>query len=173
MMEFKELVDKFSKRIRYLVSNSVIPSQGIGKEDLYQEILIHLWQSWSQGELEGKTDSYIIKGCYFYLKNYLRKFGEKARIINLNEPIDEESDISLGELIPDPRPLFDERIDNILFIQQMKEKELTRRENEVFELLSQGYTLRDIGKSLGISHVRVLKIKEHISKKFKDKGYQK
>ena len=43
---------------------------------------------------------------------------------------------------------------------------MTRREKDVIELLAQGDTLRDIGKRLGISHVRVLKIRENISGKF-------
>jgi len=37
----------------------------------------------------------------------------------------------------------------------------------VAELLSQGYTLRAIGRRLDISHPRVFKIKENIGKKFK------
>jgi len=79
----------------------------------------------------------------------------------------EENGILLEELISDQKPLITEKWDDAIFIQQMKEKELTRREKEVAELLSQDYTLRDIGMKLSISHVRVLKIKENIGKKFK------
>jgi len=78
-----------------------------------------------------------------------------------------ENGLLLEEFIPDQKPLITERWDDAIFIQQMKEKELTRREKEVAEFLSQGYTLREIGMKLSISHVRVLKIKENMGKKFK------
>lgn len=155
-----------------MTDKAIIPSQFIDKEDLYQELLYHLWERWRGGEFEGKTDAYIVRSCYFHLKNYLRRYKEKAKLISLNEPLGDEG-ISLGELIPAQTHLFDKKIDDVIFIQQMKNKELTRREKEVTELLSQGYTLREIGKKLNISHVRVLKIKENISKKFKKRGYQK
>jgi len=169
-VEFEELVKRFSPYIRYLASKTYIPSSVIDKEDLYQEILFSLWKRWKNKELEDKTDGYIRGSCYFHLKNYLRCHKEKARIVSLNEPVGEGG--TLEDMIPDQKPLIPERLDDAIFIQQMKEKELTRREKEVTEFLSQGYTLRDIGKKLGISHVRVLKIKENIGKKFK-KGVTK
>lgn len=171
MMEFEELVKKFSKRIKYLADRSIIPSQVIDKEDIYQEMLYHLWERWRRGEFEGKSDAYIIGSCYFHLKNYLRQWTDKAKLISLNEPLGEEW-VSLEELIPSQTPLFDKKVDDILFIQQMKNKELTRKEKEVTELLAQGYTLRQIAKKLNISHIRVFKIKENIAKKFKKGGYQ-
>lgn len=164
-MEFGELVKKFSPQIKHLAARSITSTSVIDKEDLYQEMLMHLWQRWKKGELDDKRDAYIVQSCYFHLRNYLRCHKEKARIVSLNEPIGEEG--TLEDLIPAPIPLFEERIDDAIFIQQMKEKELTRREKEVAELLSEDYTLREIGKKLGISHVRVLKIKENIGKKFK------
>lgn len=165
-MEFEELVERFSPYIRWLASRSYIPSSAIDKEDLYQEILFHLWERWRKGELTDKTPAYIRGSCYFHLKNYLRKFREKVKLVSLQEPLGEEG-ITLEELIPDQKLLLPERLDDAIFIQQMKEKELTRRESGVAELLSQGYTLRAIGMKLCISHVRVLKIKENIGKKFK------
>ena len=165
-MEFEELAKRFSPYIRYLSSRSYIPSSAIDKEDLYQEMLFSLWERWRKGELTDKTDSYIKGSCYFCLKNYLRKFKEKAKLISLQEPLGENG-VSLEELIPDQKSLLPERLDDAIFIQQMKEKELTRREKEVTNFLSQSYTLREIGKRLGVSHVMVLKIKENIAKKFK------
>jgi RNA polymerase sigma factor (sigma-70 family) len=142
-----------------------ISSQIIGHDDLYQEMLYHLWEGCIRGEFEGKNDAYIRGGCYFHLKNYLRKTTEHVHLISLNEPFDDEGN-TLEDIIPSQTAPFDVRVDDALFIQQMKDKELTRREKEVTELLAQGYTLRDIGKRLNISHVRVLKIKENIGSKF-------
>jgi RNA polymerase sigma factor (sigma-70 family) len=171
-MEFSELVKKFSPWIKQLTARMPTFSQSIDKDDLYQEILFSLWEKWKNGEFSDKTDGYIKGSCYFHLKNYLRKFREKAKLVSLHEPLGEEG-VTLEELIPDQKSLRPERWDDAIFIQQMKEKELTHREKEVAEFLLQDYTLRDIGKKLGISHVRVLKIKENIGKKFKMRGYQK
>lgn len=172
MTEFRELVKKFSPWIKQLASKMPTFSQSIDKDDLYQEMLFHLWERWRKGEFEDKNDAYIKGSCWFHLKNYLRKFREKAKLVSLYEPLGENG-ITLEELIPDQKPLITQKWDDAIFIQQMKEKELTRREKEVAELLSQGYTLREIGKRLGVSHVMVLKIKEKIAKKFKIGGYQK
>ncbi|MFH1096234.1 MAG: sigma-70 family RNA polymerase sigma factor [Candidatus Desantisbacteria bacterium] len=164
-MEFGELVKRFSPYLKRLSNKVVIPSRAIGQDDLYQEMLYHLWERWKQGEFEDKNDGYIRGSCYFHLKNYLRRYTEKVNLISLDEPFG-ESGTTIGDIIPDHAASFDVRVDDALFIQQMKAKELTRREKDVIELFTQGYTLRDIGKRLGISHVRVLKIRENISSKF-------
>lgn len=178
-IKFEQLIKKFSPKIKQLVSKVIINSRSIDKDDLFQEIVYHLWQRWRNGEFVDKTDAYIMGSCYFHLKNYLRRFGDKAKIVSLNEPVGEVGSNSisikgstLGELIP-VISLFEQNVEDVLFIRQMKEKELTRQENEVAEFLSQDYTLREIGKKLNISHVRVLKIKENIKKKFKKQGYQR
>ncbi|MEW6608303.1 MAG: sigma-70 family RNA polymerase sigma factor [bacterium] len=168
-MEFEELVKRFSSKIKHLASKTFISSQMIDREDLYQEMVYHLWERWRRGELEGKTDAYIMGSCYFYLKNYLRKNKEKTKIISLNEPIGEGKE-EIGELIPDQKPLIDERIDDILFVRRIMQKGLKQREKEVATFLSEGWTLRGIGEKLGISHVMVLKIKKDIEKKIKAQG---
>lgn len=160
------MVKKFSSQIRQLAARMPIFSQSIDKDDLYQEMLFSLWERWKKGEFEGKNDAYIRGSCYFHLKNYLRKFRKEVKLVSLEESLGENG-VPLEELIPDQKPLISERWDDAIFIQQMKEKELTRREKEVAEFLSQGYTLREIGKRLGISHVMVVKIKENIGKRFK------
>ncbi|MBU0701773.1 sigma-70 family RNA polymerase sigma factor [bacterium] len=164
-MEFAELAKRFSPYLKRLSMKIAIPSRVIEQDDLYQEMLYRLWEGWMRGEFEGKNDAYIRGGCYFHLKNYLRRHTEYANIISLNEPLNEDG-TTLEDIIPDQTAPFDVRVDDALFIQQMKAKELTRREQDVIELLAQGYTLRDIGKRLNISHVRVLKIKENIGSKF-------
>lgn len=167
-VEFEKLVKKFSSYLKWLSNKVVIPSRAIGQDDLYQEMLYHLWERWKQGEFDEKNDGYIRGSCYFHLKNYLRRYTEKVDIISLDKPFDEEGN-TLMDIIPDHAPSFEVRVDDALFIQQMKAKELTRREKDVIELLAQEYTLRDIGKRLGISHVRVLKIKNNIGSKFAKK----
>ena len=70
-MSFEELILKFSKRIKQLADKAFIQSSVIDKDDLYQEMIYNLWERWRNGELEDKTDAYIMGSCYFHLKNYL------------------------------------------------------------------------------------------------------
>jgi DNA-directed RNA polymerase specialized sigma24 family protein len=67
-------------------------------DDLYQEAVLQLWIDFQSGRLEAKTDSYILQGCYFHLKNYIRKTQDSAKLVSLNTMIDEES-VRLEELI--------------------------------------------------------------------------
>ena len=100
-MCFEDLLKKISpvlKRITYRLNGHYA---FFNDEDLYQEALIHLWQDYQGGKLQDKTDSYILQGCYFYLKNYLRKAKIKAGWISL-EALNDEEGVSLEEkLIPE------------------------------------------------------------------------
>jgi len=51
-------------------------------------------------------------------------------------------------------------------IDKLKEY-LNQREQEVFHLQIQEYTTREIGQRLGVSHVRVVRIQQHIRAKGK------
>ena len=54
------------------------------EDDLFQEALEHLWLAFQDGTLGDKTDSYVLQGCYFHLKNYIRKTMDKAKLTSLN-----------------------------------------------------------------------------------------
>ena len=101
-MEFSELVKKVSPRIKQLAARIPTFSPAIDKEDLYQEMLFSLWERWRKGEFEDKTEAYIRGSCYFHLKNYLRKFREKVKLVSLQAPLGEDG-VPLEELIPDQK----------------------------------------------------------------------
>ncbi|MFQ5866525.1 MAG: sigma-70 family RNA polymerase sigma factor [bacterium] len=140
----------------------------IDEDDLMQEMSLHLWKKWKQGELEGKTESYLLQSCWFHLQNYLRTVDDKGEIISFDEPIDSE-ETTLGEIIPDNSQHLPELINWKIIIEKMRTNGLTKREKEVFALCLEGYTLREIGKRLDISFVRVSKIQKHICKKWNNK----
>ena len=54
-----------------------------------------------------------------------------------------------------------------MLIEEILNDGLTRREKEVFCLALEGLTTREIGSRLGISHVRVVKLKGKIRDKCK------
>ena len=164
-MVFEELVQRISpklKRITYKLNGHF---SFFNEEDLYQEALIHLWQDFCLGKLDNKTNSYILQGCYFYLKNYIRKIRDKSNLVSLNS-MTEEDGSNLEEILcleNQKSCLVD--LENKILIQEIQNNGLTQREKEIFFLSLEGLTTREIGKKLGISHVMVIKIKKNLCKK--------
>ena len=168
-MSFEKLVKRISptlKRITYKLNGHF---SFFNDEDLYQEALMHLWLDFKEEKLEDKTDSYILQGCYFHLKNYIRKNYDKANLISLENMTNEEGEVfdldsilSLGY----PESCL-ELINCKMLIEKINNNGLTKREKEVFCLTLEGLTTREIGNRLGISHVRVVKLRSKIKDKCK------
>ncbi len=129
--------------------------------------MIYLWEKLLYGELEEKTESFVLQGCYFQMKNYIRKNHRKtdANSVSLNKYINDDDD-TLEEILPDKDGTKLENLERNLFLKNFAET-LEERENRILTLLADGFTTREIGKKLGISHVRVVKIKKVIVEKAK------
>lgn len=169
---FDEILKKLSpvlKRITYKLNGHFT---FFSEDDLYQQALLHLWLDYQGGKLSDKTDSYILQGCYFYLKNYIRMVQDKARLISLDAPVREENFVSEynGLCLEDPEPYRDNTFRKML-IEDILNGGLTKREKEVFSFYLEGFTTREIGEKLGISHARVVKLEGKIKikcQKFRD-----
>ena len=133
-------------------------------DDLVQEALAHLWISFKNSGLDDKTDSYILQGSYFHLKNYLRKTLDKAKFTSLNQFID-DGDSTLEELIASDDTAASDKADGASLLEAARREGLTERETKILSYSLEGLTVREIGKRLGISHVRVVKLKERIKAK--------
>ena len=128
---------------------------------------MHLWRDYKDGKLVDKTDSYILQGCYFHLKNYIRKNYDKAKLVSLENMANEEGatfDLDKILSLENPESSF-ELVNCKMLIEKINNNGLTRREKEVFCLALEGLTTREIGGRLGISHVRVVKLKGKIRDK--------
>ncbi|MBA4389577.1 MAG: hypothetical protein C0399_01395 [Syntrophus sp. (in: bacteria)] len=135
-------------------------------DDLYQEALVHLWNTYTLGTIEDKTDSYILQGCYYYLKNYLRKVHERAIIVSLSDLVGEDNKL-LEEILSSEGTMSFDYLESKLYTEAaIKRCCLSAREQEVLSLLMESMTVREIGSRLGISHVMVIKIKNKISEKY-------
>jgi len=164
-MLFEELIKRLAPKLKSITYKLNGHFSFFNDEDLYQEALIHLWQDFCAGKLDNKTDSYILQGCYFHLKNYIRKVRDKSNLVSLNAMMDEEGG-NLEEILclEDPESCLDD-LENKVLIQEIQNNGLTQREKEIFCLSLEGVTIREIGKKLGISHVMVVKIRKNLRRK--------
>jgi RNA polymerase sigma factor (sigma-70 family) len=167
---FEKLIKRISptlKRITYRLNGHYT---FFNDEDLFQEALIHLWGDFKGGKLQDKTDSYILQGCHYHLKNYLRKVRPKIRSVSLDLLVDAEDGRSLGETLfleaDDRRSTIDCLHDKLL-VETIRNNGFTRREKDILSFYAEGLTTRVIGAKLGISHVRVIKLMHRIKDKCK------
>ena len=133
-------------------------------QDLLQEALIHLWTDFQRGLLDDKTDSYILQGCYFHLKNYIRKSQDSATMLSLNSILEEDGPHLEEILIADDLASYD-RVETVLEIEAMGSG-ISQRERDVLFFCLEGMTMREIGKKMGISHVSVVKIRNKIRERY-------
>ena len=171
---FEEMLKKLSPGLRGITHKLNGRFTFFNDDDLFQEALAHLWITFTDGSLYDKTDSYILQGCYFYLKNYIRTAVDKAPLTSFDE-LPKNDNAPLEDLIPDNSQNVERDIDENMLMESAKEN-LDAREREVFELAYKGFTVREIGRQLNISHVMVVKIRSRLKKKVRftknDPGYQ-
>ena len=167
-MTFEGLAKKISptlKRITYRLNGHFT---FFNEDDLYQEAMIHLWHDFNQGKLSDKTDSYILQGCYFYLKNYIRTHRDKVTLVSLEASLSSDEERSIEEILPfqkaEERSVRDYFHDKFLS-EAILNNGFTPREKEILKGTAEGLTTREIGSRLGISHVGVIKLMRRIKEK--------
>ena len=163
-MDFRILLEQITPALKFIARKHLLYGF-YSEEDLYQEMCLYLWKNYQYGLPIGINKAYVIKGCEFHLKNFLRKGRPKAMLSSLDQPISEEG-LTLGDILEDKRLDFRSEIDNNLTIDKLNNLDLTDKEKSVLSFLIKGYTLREISQELGISHVMVLKYKKNIVKKW-------
>lgn len=165
-MEFESMRTKIDSRLRAITYKLSRWSVLMSEDDLYQEAVLHLWNRCQAGELEDKNESYMAQSCYFHLRNCLRTIQEKAPLRSLAEFVNEDGCELEDILSLTTQESCYEYIDARLVVDSLMNNGLTRREKEVCALFLEGLTVRQIGERLGISHVRVVKIKNNIKRKY-------
>ena len=161
---FEEMMRKLSPTLRRITHKLNGHFTFFDEDDLFQEALEHLWVAFENGTLGDKTDSYVLQGCYFHLKNYIRKTMDKVRLTSIDAPIDEDGSTIEETLICQDNDI-EEAMDSTLLAETMKTMGLSKREDMVLALSISGMTVREIGDRMGISHVMVVKIKGGIKDK--------
>ena len=166
-MSFEELAKRISPKLKGIIYKIPRASHSLSEDDLYQEAILQLWYDYQDGKLSDKTDSYILQGCYFYLKNYMRKLQDETSLMSANMPIN-EGGTQLQELLSLKEEVsLDEDTDIDDLMEKVFKDELTRKEKEIVFFYLQGWTTREIAERLGISHVSVVKLEGKIREKCK------
>ncbi len=175
-MRFEELLEKITPKLKRITQKLNGHFTFFDENDLFQEATIYLWSIFTTGKLKNKTESYILQGCYFHLKNYIRKKSDRIQKYHLDNSIE----ISDGE---NDKTEVKEPVDNFCLEDFVQEKiiiekiitQLNDKEREILYSCLSELTTREIGKLLGVSHVSIIKTKNKIRKKceFINNGYQK
>ena len=162
-VEFEALYKRVSPRLKKIASFYGKRGYSFDRDDLYQEMASHLWNNFKDGAPKGLKDTYIIKGCEFHILNYMRKEREKVYKVSMEEPLNESGN-TLRETLSDGAESIDKTVDKKMLIDHIMNNGFSQREKEVFGLLLEGYTVREAGKKIGISHVMVVKLKNRLIK---------
>jgi len=163
-MSFEELNKKLSPTIKRIAWRLNGHYRSFNHDDLYQEATIHLWNSFLSGKLDDKTDSYVLQGCYFHLKNYIRKVNERSNVVSINTASSMDENVTVENILGEYWACQDCRgqLHNKFLVQSILNNGFNPREKRLLEYYSQGLTTRDIGKRMGISHVSVVKMMQKI-----------
>jgi RNA polymerase sigma factor (sigma-70 family) len=165
IMSYEILVQRISPTLKRIAMKLDGRFSFIDDADLYQEALVHLWVHYSEGKLADKTDSYILQGCYFHLKNVLRKIHDNGTVISLSAVTEEDGAALAKILLPKDVSSF-EHIEGRMHVEAIEARGMTEREKNVLESCMEGMTTREIGRRMGISHVAVVKIRNKIKMKY-------
>jgi RNA polymerase sigma factor (sigma-70 family) len=166
-MDFEKLVKKLNSKLKGIAYKLSRRPAFFNEEDLYQEELVHLWSEWKRGELADKTDSYILQGCYFRLQNYIRTAKDKFPAFSLDlRPGEEGEHPEENPALKDEKAGdYFERLNDKMVVEVIRNNGLTGREKALLPFFAEGMTVREIGRKVGVSHVRILKMKEEIRRK--------
>ena len=160
-MEFEKLYKRISSRLKRIAYFYSAREHAFDRDDLYQEMAGYLWDTYKDGVPDGLNDAYIVKGCEFHILNYMRKQREKVYKISMEEPLNESGN-TLKETLSDGAESIDKTVDKKMLVDYIMNNGFSKREKEVFGLLLEGYTVREAGKKIGISHVMVVKLKNRL-----------
>ena len=128
--KFEEMMSKLSPTLRRITHKLNGHFTFFDEDDLFQEALEHLWVAFEKGSLGDKTDSYVLQGCYFHLKNYIRKTMDKAKLTSIDMPIDEDGS-TIGDTLACQDTRTEEAADNTFLKESIKMSGLSEREERV------------------------------------------
>ena len=164
-MSFDVLINRISPTLQRITQKLNGRFTFMDHDDLLQEAILHLWVDFQNGRLHDKTDSYVLQGCFYHLKNYIRKVQDSVTVLSLSSVADEEAGRLEEILEADDVAAFD-YVDGKMQVEALLESGMTQREREILAYSMEGMTTREIGARLGISHVSVVKVRNRIKERW-------
>lgn len=122
-------------------------------DDLYQEMLLHLWQAETRNP--GREQAWYLNGCIFYARNYLRqgksidsngRRGRRAAGVDI---------YAIAAPAPVAEYTYESRFASE-FLNMLSEK-LTGAKRRILGLMAKGHTVGEVAQELGVSHQAVSK----------------
>lgn len=174
---FEDILKKLSPTLRRITHKLNGHFTFFDEDDLFQEALEHLWLSYKNNSLADKTDSYVLQSCYFHLKNYLRVTLDKAKLVSLQK-VAEDGDSALEAFLGYEDRGIADNIEEASILRGDSVRGMDTREKQVLKLSMEGFTVREIARKIGVSHVMVVKIRKNMRKHFNrdieigEHGYQ-
>ena len=164
-MSFDVLIKRISPALQRITQKLNGHFTFMDHDDLFQEAMLHLWVDFQNDQLNDKTDSYVLQGCFYHLKNYIRKVQDSATLVSLSTVADEEAERLEEILEADDVAAFD-YVDGKMQVEALLESGMSQRERDVLAYSMEGMTTREIGGKLGISHVAVVKVRNRIRERY-------
>jgi len=171
-MDFKARFDSISEKLKNIAAKYSGLCAYVDREDLYAEMWLYLWNMWKTGGLENKTESYIVQACYFHMRNYLRTVQDRVKLVsfedfslNSSDDAGGENSASLDDIMPDGLPGIGETLESRALYEKIMNNGFSTLEKDIVRYLYSGYTVREIGKILGLSHVMIVRHKKQIADK--------
>lgn len=169
-MNFASVSSLIEPKLRQLAVKYHRIASNLDPDDLYEEMMAHLWELWCSGALEGKTESYIVQACYFHVRNYIRMAGRNRGVLSLDDTtpvLGEGGDegLSLSEIVADGAPVPYEETEGRELFETIMNNGFKPIEKEIVRCLIEGFTVREIGGRLHMSHAMVVKHKKNIAER--------
>lgn len=163
--DFELFLKKLTPKLRGIAYRLNRGFFSLDADDLFQEAVVFLWEGFRGGEFSDKTESYVLQGCYFHLQNYIRTCRDRISRVCLDAPDGDGRSIEERITPAGAHADFLEGLNSRLLAEVICNNGLTAREKKLLPLFAEGLTTRQIGARVGISHVRVVKMKKEIGAK--------
>lgn len=166
MVEFTKIIKKYNPKIKAIARKLDGKYTSFNNDDLYQEAVVYLWDKHNKDELHDKTDSFILQGCFFNMRNYIRTMHKSLdrKAVSMNIPINEDGNTYEDLLADSNAETVSSDLVNRSLLRDVRGK-LNERELRVLSYSYKGMTNREIGGEIGVSHVMVGKIMKKIRTK--------
>lgn len=164
-MSFEALLLRLSPTLKRITRRLNGHFSFMDDQDLFQEAVLHLWTCFTSGELNDKTDSYVLQGCYYHLKNHIRKARDGETLLSLSG-MSEDDGANLEEILSAGHISLHDKVEGDLQIAAIVESGVSEREKDVLLFSLEGMTTREIGLRLGVSHVSVVKTRNKLRERY-------